>query len=30
MFTELEYLILILVSTVPTFLIPLFLVGKVK
>ncbi|GJN27952.1 hypothetical protein PR202_gb16020 [Eleusine coracana subsp. coracana] len=27
-FTELEYLILGLVSTVPAFLIPLFLVGK--
>ena len=29
-FTELEYLILGLVSTVPAFLIPLFLVGKVN
>jgi cycloeucalenol cycloisomerase len=28
-FTELEYLILGLVSTVPAFVIPLFLVGKV-
>jgi hypothetical protein len=28
-FTELEYLIVGLVSTVPAFLIPLFLVGKV-
>uniref|UniRef100_A0A453HDK4 Uncharacterized protein n=1 Tax=Aegilops tauschii subsp. strangulata TaxID=200361 RepID=A0A453HDK4_AEGTS len=27
-FTELEYLVLGLVSTVPAFLIPLFLVGK--
>jgi hypothetical protein len=28
-FTELEYLVLALVSTLPAFLIPLFFVGKV-